>query len=365
MPQRPLVTAIGVISGTSMDGIDVAIVSTDGDAAVEAGPGRTYPYADALRRRLLDLIVDPARAQSDPLETLDREVTDAHIGAIRAFMAEHGIEPRDVRLIGLHGQTVYHRPDIRFTRQLGSGQRVAEQLGIDTVSRFRHADVASGGEGAPLAPLYHRALATGLEQPLMVLNLGGVANVTYIAGDVVIAFDTGPANALLDDFVLRRRGLSYDPDGQLAAAGTPDPALVRAFMDNPYFDRPAPKSLDRQEFHARARSVEALGDADGAATLAEFTVESVAAALRHLPKAPQRWLVTGGGRRNAHLMRRLRERLGVAVDAVEAVGWDGDFLEAQAFGYLAVRSTRGLPLSLPTTTGVPRPMPGGELHRAA
>jgi anhydro-N-acetylmuramic acid kinase len=365
MLQRPLATAIGVISGTSMDGIDVSIVETDGDTIVEAGPGGTFPYPDSLRQQLLDLILDPARAQIDPLDALDREVTDAHIGAVRTFMESNRIDPGEVELIGLHGQTVYHRPEIRFTRQLGLGQRVAQELGIDTVSRFRHADVASGGEGAPLAPLYHRALASSLEQPLMVLNLGGVANVTFIHGDVVIAFDTGPASALLDDFVLRRRGIPFDADGRLAASGTPDAALVGAFMDNPFFDRPAPKSLDRQDFHARAKGVEVLSDADGAATLAEFTVESVAASLRHVPRPPQRWLVTGGGRRNAHFMRRLRERLGVSVEPVEAVGWDGDFLEAQCFGYLAVRSTRGLPISLPTTTGVPAPMPGGDLHRAA
>jgi anhydro-N-acetylmuramic acid kinase len=199
----------------------------------------------------------------------------------------------------------------------------------------------------------------------MVLNLGGVGNVTFIDGDMVIAFDTGPASALLDDFVLRRRGVPFDADGRLAASGTADKALVEAFMANPFFDRPAPKSLDRQDFHARAKGVEALSDADGAATLAAFTIESVVASLRHVPRLPQRWLVTGGGRRNGHFMERLRARLGVQADPVEAVGWDGDFLEAQAFGYLAVRSTRGLPLSLPTTTGVPGPMCGGELHRAA
>jgi anhydro-N-acetylmuramic acid kinase len=225
--------------------------------------------------------------------------------------------------------------------------------------------VASGGEGAPFVPLYHRALASTLDQPVMILNLGGVGNVTYIDGDTVIAFDTGPASALLDDFILRRRGLSFDENGQLAASGKADQALVEAFMQNPFFDRPAPKSLDRQDFHARAKSVEALSDEDGAATLAAFTIESVIASLRHVPSRPQRWLVTGGGRRNAHFMKRLHERLGVAVDPVEAVGWNGDFLEAQAFAYLAVRSTLGLPLSLPTTTGVPHPMPGGELHRAA
>ncbi|WP_243370538.1 anhydro-N-acetylmuramic acid kinase [Microvirga solisilvae] len=365
MSQRPPVKAIGVISGTSMDGIDVSIVETDGEAFVKPGPGRTFSYPADLRKTLQALIAQPERAQSEPLEDLEAAVTQAHIGAIRRFMEEAGISAKDVSLIGFHGQTVYHRPEIRFTRQLGLGDRVAQELGIDTVYRFRHADVASGGEGAPFVPLYHRALASSLPQPIMILNLGGVGNVTYIDGETVIAFDTGPASALLDDFILRRRGLSFDENGKLAASGKVDEKLVAEFMTNPFFERPAPKSLDRQDFHARARSVEALSDEDGAATLAAFTIESVIASLRHVPRAPQRWLVTGGGRLNAHFMRRLHERLAVPVDPVEAVGWNGDFLEAQAFGYLAVRSTLGLPLSLPTTTGVPHPMPGGEVRHAA
>jgi anhydro-N-acetylmuramic acid kinase len=365
MPERSPVKAIGVISGTSMDGIDVSVVETDGDTLVRPGPGRTVPYPADLRKTLQDLIAEPARAQSEPLDDVERAVTQAHIAAIRRFMTETGTKTKDVSLIGFHGQTVYHRPEIRFTRQLGIGAVVAQELGISTVSRFRHADVASGGEGAPFVPLYHRALASRLPQPIMILNLGGVGNVTYIDGETVIAFDTGPARALLDDFVLRRRGLSFDENGRLAASGTVDETLVAGFMSNPFFSRPAPKSLDRQDFHARAKGVEIMSDEDGAATLAAFTIESVVASLRHVPRPPQRWLVTGGGRLNTHFMRRLHERLGVPVDPVEAVGWNGDFLEAQAFGYLAVRSTLGSPLSLPTTTGVPHPMPGGELHRAA
>jgi anhydro-N-acetylmuramic acid kinase len=359
------VSAIGVISGTSMDGIDVALVETDGDRSVRPGPGRTYPYPQATREKLLAVVADAERAQSEPLSELEEEVTDAHGGAVERFLADFGVARENVALVGLHGQTVYHRPEARFTRQLGFGDRIAARLGIDVVCRFRHADVASGGEGAPFAPLYHRALASDLPQPLMVLNLGGVGNVTFIEGETVIAFDTGPASALLDDFLLRRRGVPYDEDGQLASSGRADAALVEAFTANPYFDRPAPKSLDRNDFHRWAAGVEALSDADGAATLSAFTVESVAAALRHLPGRPQRWLVTGGGRRNGFFMESLRRRLGAPVDSVEAVGWDGDYLEAQCFGYLAVRSARGLPLSLPTTTGVPRPMPGGELCRAA
>jgi anhydro-N-acetylmuramic acid kinase len=363
MAAAGLRTAVGCISGTSMDGIDVALVRTDGERRVEPGPGRTYPYAPDLRAALLAVVADAAIAERDPLAALEDAVSDAHADAILAFLAEHGIDPATVDVAGVHGQTVYHRPEAHFTRQLGLGSRLAARLGIDTVNRFRHADVAAGGEGAPFAPLYHRALAHGLAQPLMVLNLGGVANVTYLDGDTVIAFDTGPASALLDDFVRRRRGLPYDEDGRLAASGTVDAALLARLMAHPFFARKPPKSLDRNDFHAWAQAVDELGDADGAATLAAFTTASVAAALRHVPKAPRRWLVGGGGRHNATLMRRLHETLGVPVEPVEAVGWDGDYLEAQCFAYLAVRSLRGLPLSLPTTTGVAAPMPGGELWR--
>lgn len=365
MAEGSIVTAVGAISGTSMDGIDVSMVATDGDAVVQPGPGKTYPYAGDLRRDLLRLLDNPSIAETDPLTELEARVTEAHAGAIAAFMADRGVARDTVRVVGLHGQTVYHRPETRFTRQLGLGQLVADRLGIETINRFRHADVAAGGEGAPFAPLYHRALAQGLAQPVMVLNLGGVGNVTYIDGDTAIAFDTGPASALLDDFMLRRRGQPYDEGGRLAASGKPDVALVAQFMDNPFFRRKPPKSLDRNEFHGRARLVDGLSDADGAATLAAFTVESVAAALDHVPSRPKRWLVTGGGRANATFMGLLARRLGVPVEPVEAVGWNGDHIEAQCFAYLAVRSLRGLPLSLPTTTGVPKPMTGGELWRPA
>jgi anhydro-N-acetylmuramic acid kinase len=195
----------------------------------------------------------------------------------------------------------------------------------------------------------------------VVLHLGGVGNVTYLDDHAVIAFDTGPANALIDDFVRMRRGLPCDEDGRIAASGAPDQDMVAAFIQHPYFARPTPKSLDRNEFHAVAAAVERLSDADGAATLAEFTVAAVVAALRHLPRPPLRWLVAGGGRHNAHLMRRLAEQLKTQVSPVEAVGWNGDFLEAQCFGYLAVRSLHGLPISLPSTTGVPAPLTGGEV----
>jgi anhydro-N-acetylmuramic acid kinase len=351
--------AVGVISGTSMDGIDVAFLETDGHRHVVPGPGATYPYPQDVREQLLAVIADAATAESAPLIELEAAVTAAHGDAIARFLAEKGIDRID--LIGFHGQTVFHRPQRRFTRQLGSGAAIAGRFGVPTVSRFRHADVAAGGEGAPLVPLYHQALAARLPQPLMVYNLGGVGNVTYIDGGTVIAFDTGPASAMIDDFVRRRRGLAFDADGRIASAGKPDAAMVARFAAHPYFNRPAPKSLDRNDFHAAAAWVETLSDEDGAATLAEFTVAATVAALRHVPRPPLRWLVTGGGRHNRHLMRRFAEELHVPVEPVEAVGWDGDFLEAQCFGYLAVRARLGLPLSLPTTTGVPQPMTGGEI----
>ncbi len=357
-------TAIGSISGTSMDGIDVSIVTTDGEAQVRAGVGQTVPYPAALRAELLAFLENPVRAETEPLTDLERAVTDAHVQAIETFIAGHGIDRSTVDLVGMHGQTVWHRPEKRFTRQLLLGDVAAKRLGIDTVTRFRHADVAAGGQGAPFAPLYHKALAASLEQPLMVLNLGGVGNVTYIDGDTVIAFDTGPASALIDDWMMRRRGVAFDDGGRLAASGKADAAILEHLMDNPYFAAEAPKSLDRQDFHKRAAIVAGLSDADGAATLAAFTIESAAAALDHVPRRPVRWLVTGGGRLNGTFMDGLRRRLGVPVEPVEVAGWNGDFLEAQLFGYLAVRSVLGLPLSLPTTTGVPRPMTGGDLHKA-
>ncbi len=343
-----------------MDGIDVSLVKTDGERIMEAGAGMTVAYPAALRSELLAFLDDPVRAETEPLTDLEIAVTDAHVAAVEAFIGKNRIDKSAIDLVGLHGQTVWHRPEKRFTRQLMLGDVAAKALGIDTVTRFRHADVAAGGQGAPFAPLYHKALATELPQPLMVLNLGGVANVTYIDGHTVIAFDTGPASALIDDWMMKRRGAAFDDGGKLAASGHVDGAILQRLMGNPYFALPAPKSLDRQDFHQRAAIVEPLSDADGAATLAAFTVESVAAALAHVPGTPVRWLVTGGGRLNATLMGGLARRLAVPVEPVETVGWNGDFLEAQLFGYLAVRSVLGLPLSLPSTTGVPAPMTGGD-----
>jgi anhydro-N-acetylmuramic acid kinase len=358
-----VLSCIGAISGTSMDGIDVAWIETDGLSDVRPRAGATLPYPAALRAKLQDFLKDPARAETDPLTALEAEVTAAFGDAILRFMADQGIAAGKVNLVGLHGQTVWHRPERRFTRQLGDGAALAKRLGVSVVDAFRLADVAAGGQGAPLVPLYHAALAARLDGPLMVLNLGGVANVTYIDGGTILAFDTGPASALIDDLVLRRYGLPFDEDGRIAREGTVHDPTLAALMDNLYFALPPPKSLDRNDFHARARIVEALADADAVATLAAFTIEATVAALAHVPRPPRRWLVGGGGRLNRFLMQGLEAALGVPVEPCEAVGWNGDALEAECFAYLAARSLAGLPLSLPTTTGVPEPMPGGRLWR--
>ena len=357
--RREVQAAIGVISGTSMDGIDVALIESDGEALLKTGPAATFPYPERVTRNLRAVVANPGEAEA-PQPALERDVTDAHVAAVEAFMTRFSLARESVALVGLHGQTILHRPRERLTRQLCDGARAAEALGVDVVSDFRSADVRAGGEGAPLAPIYHAAMAASLERPLMILNWGGVGNVTYLgAGGEIVAFDTGPANALIDDFLASRRGLAFDENGALGESGRVDKAALATLMGDPYFARPAPKSLDRNHFSALAACVEHLSDADGAATLSAFTVESTAAALKHVSSAPARWLVGGGGRRNPNLMRRLEERLQVRVEPVEAIGFDGDCVEAQCFAYLALRSRRGLPLSFPTTTGVPQPMTGG------
>ncbi len=348
------------MSGTSLDGVDAAMIETDGESVRRLGRSVTLPYPEAFRDRLRAVLGDRGDVAGAA-----RELTERHVDAVAALLGAADLPAAAVGLVGFHGQTVLHRPVARLTRQIGDGGLLARLTGIPVVDDFRSADVAAGGEGAPLVPVYHRALAAGLERPMAVLNIGGVANLTWIgADDDLVAFDTGPGNALVDDWVRARTGQPFDADGMLARSGRVDAATLARLLSHPYFSRPAPKSLDRDELgrDAVGRLVGGhLSTEDGAATLAAFTVEAVAAGGRRCPAPPRRWLVGGGGRRNAALLEGLRRRLGVPVDPVEAVGWDGDALEAEAFAFLAVRSVRGLPLSLPRTTGVPAPMTGGRL----
>jgi anhydro-N-acetylmuramic acid kinase len=346
------------MSGTSLDGIDVAQVATDGRRRVAAGPALTVPYPEAFRERLRGVL-----GGGGDVAGVEAELTRLHAEAVAQFRSRYPDAGFD--LIGFHGHTILHRPEKRRTWQIGDGALLAQLTRCDVVADFRSADVAAGGEGAPLAPLYHAALAADLMKPLAILNLGGVGNVTWIGAreDEILAFDTGPGNAPIDDWVKRHTGRAADFDGALARAGRVSDAHVARFLEAPYFERKPPKSLDRDDF--RGFVPEDLDLADGAATLTEMTAASVAAATRHFPAPTREWLVCGGGRHNPAIMQALARRLGAPVRPVEAVGWDGDALEAQAFAYLAVRSVRGLPLSLPSTTGAPRPVCGGRLFPAA
>ena len=354
-----MLRTIGLMSGTSLDGVDAAWLETDGERIERFGPSLTLPYDDLLRgdlRRLLDLA--PSIGAEDAfLADVTRRLTDRHVEAVGAVG-----EAADV--IGFHGQTILHQPQFRRTWQIGDAALLARATGVTVVHDFRTADVAAGGQGAPLVPVYHAALAEPLERPLAVLNIGGVANVTWVgAHGGLLAFDTGPGNGPLDDWAAAHSNLAWDADGALSAAGRVDAAVLGRLLAHPYFARPAPKSLDRLDFGRAlaASGIETLSAADGAATLVAFTAHSATAGL--LPGPVHRWLVTGGGRHNPTIMAGLRAAVGVPVDPVEAVGWDGDALEAQCFGFLAARTLAGLPISFPGTTGTPRARAGGRVVR--
>jgi anhydro-N-acetylmuramic acid kinase len=361
--------AIGLMSGTSLDGVDVAVLDTDGERLEKVGLACTYPYSEPdrllLRQASRDALALTRRAdRPGVLAEAETLVTLRHAEAVETFTREAGIALRDIDLVGFHGQTMFHDPARGMTVQIGDGQALADRLGVPVVWDFRAADMAAGGQGAPLAPVFHRALAeaAGLAPPIVFLNLGGVANITYVGAErELIAFDTGPGNALLDDWVLERAGEPFDRDGRLAASGRADTATLGGLLAHPYFASSPPKSLDRNAFSAAA--LNRLSDADGAATLLAFTAQSIAASVRHLPAPPRGWYVSGGGSHNVELMRLLTERLDAPLLPLEAIGFDGDATEAQAFALLAVRASNGMPLSYPMTTGVPKPLSGGRTSR--
>lgn len=352
-----LYTAIGLMSGTSFDGIDAALIETDGETVFRRGPARMSAYDSAARDRIREVM----RTFSGVKE-LERDLTLLHAEAVAALLAEHGISRETVDVIGFHGQTILHKPAEGITWQLGNGALLAARTGIDVVCDFRSRDVAEGGHGAPLVPLYHQALARDLPKPVAILNIGGVANVTIVReGLPPLAFDTGPGNALLDDWVHRHANsdVGYDAEGGISLSGRVDePALARLLAD-PYFSLSGPKSLDRGHFSAAP--VKGLGLADGAATLAAFTADAAARAI--LAQEVREVIVCGGGRKNQAMMRRLTTH-GLTVRDADALGWNGDMLEAEAFAFLAVRSLLGLPLSGPETTGVTSAVTGGAFYRA-
>lgn len=365
-------TVLGFMSGTSLDGIDMAILHTDGKGVVDAGPTQSVPMPPPVREALQDAIITakatPSGADVPPLfPIVSRLVAQAHAQAAQAFLDVHNMSTKDIDLIGFHGVTVLHeRPrgnKSGRTIQLGDAQLLADLMGCDVVHNFRQADVKAGGEGAPFAPIYHKALvaAHNQPQPVVVVNWGGVANITIVSEtDDLLAFDVGPANGLLDSWVQHHGLGEYDDSGVLAAAGQVDTAALTALQSHPYFQELPPKSLDRYDFNLDP--VMALRPEDGAATLAAFTVWATAEPIRTLSTPPQAVIVCGGGRHNPVLMSQLQTNLPEThVIAAEDAGWRGDSLEAEAFAYLAARSVFKLALSFPGTTGVPRPTMGGQL----
>jgi len=352
-----MLRAIGLMSGTSLDGVDAAWIETDGTRVARFGPALTRLYPREFRAKLRSLI-----AQAPHLAADDPEV--AKIAAELAFYHAEAVAElgASADVIGFHGQTILHVPKHRRTWQIGDAQALVHATGLRVVYDFRSADVAAGGQGAPLAPVFHAALAASLEKPLAVLNIGGVANVTFLgAHGEILACDTGPGNAPLDDWAMRHTGIPCDRDGVLARRGRVAWDICARLLSHPYFRRPPPKSVDREEFSSviAESGLDLLSPEDGAATLVAFIAEAVS--ITPLPTPVRRWLVCGGGRHNPALMEALRARLKAPVEAVEAVGWDGDALEAQCFGFLAVRTLAGLPLSFPETTGVPEPCRGGRI----
>lgn len=361
-------SALGLMSGTSCDGVDAAIIVTDGETVSELGPTYYRPYTDYERKRLRGTLKTarfwPAHTSvPEDIASAARMLTDVHIEIVKSLLDANGLSAAKVNLIGFHGQTVLHRPDQHRTIQIGDAAMLANATGIDVVYDFRSADMAAGGQGAPLAPLYHVARAHAIkERPLVVVNIGGVSNVTWIDGDRVLAFDCGPGNAPIDDWVHAQSGATHDEDGRLAAQGKADETRIAGALAGPFFAKKPPKSLDRLDFTMKL--ADGLSPEDGAATLTAFTAAAIAKAAEHYPSPAARILVTGGGRRNSTMMREIARLTNLPVDPVEAVGWRGDMVEAEAVAFLAVRHLRGLPLSLPTTTGVPRPTAGGKLAKA-
>lgn len=366
-----LIRALGLMSGTSMDGIDVASLVTDGETLVERGPFLSVPYEAALRRRIEKGIEDArsiVRRDERPggLGELEREITLRHVAAVQAFLAGPGRDLPKPEIIGFHGQTVLHRPEQGLTVQLGDGALLARETGTPVVFDMRANDMAHGGQGAPLVPAYHAALARSLPHdrfPVVFVNIGGISNVTFVAaaGDP-IAFDSGPGNALIDQWVARLAGIPFDAGGRIAQEGAVDEAVAAAYLDNAFFARPGPKSLDRNDFSLA--EAEGLELHDGARTLAAVSARAILKAADMLPGRPKTWIVCGGGRMNDSILGELREgarAIGGEAILAEEAGFNGDAMEAEAWAYLAVRSLKGLPLTFPTTTGCRQAVSGGVL----
>lgn len=361
MAQFEPIWALGLMSGTSIDGVDGAMLMTDGQTIHAFGDSHFRPYSKSEQDIIEAAFGLWPEDNPEVLAAAEKVVRNAHREVIEHFP--------DAQTVGFHGQTLAHDPKGGRTHQIGDGAKLARDTSKQVVWDFRTDDMAAGGQGAPLAPFFHHACARqlGMARPVAFVNLGGVGNVTLVDGskyspegpDALLAFDTGPANAPINDLLSERLGLDFDKNGEIAAKGIVNTAVLEQFFTNKYFLKLPPKSLDRNSFNELSTLVDPLTVEDAAATLTALSASCVYAAQMHFQHDPYRWLICGGGRKNISLMNGLKQRLGGSVDAVEAVGLDGDMLEAQAFAYLAVRVLRGLPTSSPTTTGCKAPVCGG------
>lgn len=344
------------MSGTSLDGIDAAFLLSDGRSIFDKGPRFFTPYSAEVKTQLKECLGQSSRTK----KTIYTEqlVTQAHINFAKDILIKSNIKPN---LIGFHGQTIFHAPP--NTLQLGDGQALAQATKINVIYDFRSNDCNNGGQGAPFAPIYHQALCQNYEKPLAVLNIGGVANITYIDEmDNLIGFDTGPGNALIDDYVAHHYSFPYDKDGAIAAQSTPDYFLINQWLEHPFFKKPYPKSLDRNTFQELTAGIRSKTSTDAVATLTYFTAKSIALALSKLPAPIKQLIICGGGAKNLTILKFLKEILHAPlIHTAESAGWTGDFIEAEAFAFLAIRSFYGLPLSFPLTTGVKIPLTGGRV----
>ncbi|MGI9356338.1 MAG: anhydro-N-acetylmuramic acid kinase [Rhizobiaceae bacterium] len=370
---RPrMMKTLGLMSGTSMDGIDLALVETDGEDRVvpslKTGQAMAIPYESAFAKRIAAALEDAKligqrHERPNKLAEIEEQITRRHADAVKQLICRNN---RGIDVIGFHGQTVLHRPEIGLTVQLGDGQLLADLTGIPVIYDMRAADMRAGGQGAPLVPVYHQVLANMVEErPVAYVNIGGISNITYIGKNgELLAFDTGPGNALIDQWVQSEAGVPYDAGGGIAREGVVARTVVDRYLANDFFKKSGPKSLDRNDFQPLEGG--SLELSDGARTLTRVTAEAIVAATDHLPSPPKHWILCGGGRLNKTLhedMRELADKTAGKVSCCEAFGLDGDMMEAEAFGYLAVRSLKSLPLTFPDTTGCRRPVTGGVLAK--
>ena len=349
--------AIGLMSGTSADGVDVAYIDTDGKEFVFFGPSQSFGFPRELKDRLINTKVD-----DETNSIIEKDLTLFHFESLKTFMKINNLNKDNIDLVGFHGHTIYHNPGDRVTVQLGDGKLLARSLEIPVINDFRSEDVKNGGQGAPLTPIFHSVLAKKLKKPVAILNIGGVANVTWVGKqiDELMAFDVGPGNAMIDDWVFSQGLGDYDKNGGIAAKGFVNADILNQYLSHDFFQQKPPKSLDRNSFSLEL--VKGLTIEDATATLSELTAESIRNSQVFFPSPVTQWIVCGGGRLNGELMRMLRVKLDAQVVRSEEVGWDGDALEAQAFAFLAVRSMMKLPLSFPNTTGVKKSTVGGVLN---